>query len=150
TPSTTPAAPGHYTQNEFGAAGGGPIWRNKMFFFGAYEGWRDSKPVLSQTLVPTSQELGGDFSSVAYSYYQHSIYNPYSTACAGGKCTVQPFQCDVTGAPITPNGSGMQAAGKPCLKIPPSLLNPVMQAYMRPTTWRRTRKHMRQPGITSS
>jgi Carboxypeptidase regulatory-like domain len=131
TPATTPAAPGHYVQNEFGGALGGPILKDKMFFYGAYEGWRYSKPLLSQTLVPTSQELSGDFSSVAYSYYQHPIYNPYSTTCAGGKCTVQPFQCDATGAPIAPNGNGTQTGGTPCLKIPASLLNPVMQAYMK-------------------
>ena len=91
TPSTTPAAPGHYVQNQFGGSLGGPILRNKIFFFGAYEGWRYSKPVLSQALVPTTAELNGDFSSVATSYYQHSLYNPYSTTCAGSKCTVQPF-----------------------------------------------------------
>ena len=130
TPSTTPAAPGHYVQNQFGGALGGPVWKNKIFFYGAYEGWRYSKPVLAQTLVPTTEELNGDFSSVATSYYQHPLYNPYSTTCAGSKCTVQPFECDASGNPITPNGSGMQTGGTPCLKIPSSLLNPVMQAYM--------------------
>jgi hypothetical protein len=129
TPSTTPAPPGHYTQNEFGAAGGGPIWKNRMFFFGAYEGWRYSKPVLSQTLVPTAQELSGDFSNVASSYYQHALYNPYSTTCAGGKCTVQPFKCDATGNPIAPNPDGSQTGGSACLKIPAALISPVMQAY---------------------
>ena len=88
TPTTTPAAPGHYVQNQFGGSLGGPILRNKIFLFGAYEGWRYSKPVLSQSLVPSSDELNGDFSNVASSYYQHAIYNPYSTACAGSKCTV--------------------------------------------------------------
>jgi hypothetical protein len=129
TPPTTPASPGHYVQNEFGAAGGGPIWKNKMFAFGAYEGWRYSKPVLSQTLVPTPQELGGDFSSVASSYYQHALYNPYSTACTGGKCIVQPFKCDATGNPIAPNADGTQTGGAACLKVPSGLINPVMQAY---------------------
>src|SRR5580698_1625773 len=56
TPSTTPAPPLHYVQNQFGAAGGGPILHDKLFFYGAYEGWRYSKPGLSQTLVPTTQE----------------------------------------------------------------------------------------------
>lgn len=130
TPTTTPAAPGHYVQNEFGGALGGPIWKNKIFFYGAYEGWRYSKPVLTQTLVPTSQELAGDFSQSAFSYYQHPIYNPYSTTCAGGKCAVQPFKCDATGVPITPGGNGTQAGGTPCLKIPAALINPVMQKYM--------------------
>lgn len=131
TPTTTPAPPGHYVQNEFGAAVGGPIFKDKLFFFGAYEGWRYSKPVLSQALVPTEQELGGDFSSTAYSYYQNPIFNPYSTTCSGGKCTVQRFQCDASGNPITPNPNGIQTGGTPCLKIPAALLNPTMQAYMK-------------------
>src|SRR6185437_7368347 len=131
TPSTTPAPPGHYTQNEFGAAVGGPIWKSKMFFYAAYQGWRYSKPVLSQTLLPTAQELSGDFSDSGTSYYQHPIYNPYSTSCTGGKCTVQPFQCDASGNPITPDGNGVQTGGTPCLKIPSSMIDPVMQAYIK-------------------
>lgn len=131
TPTTTPAAPGHYVQNEFGGALGGPIWKSKMFFYAAYQGWRYSKPVLSQTLVPTAQELGGDFSGVGTSYYQHPIYNPNSTSCVGGKCRVRPFECDANGNPITPDGNGVQAGGTPCLKIPSSMVNPVMQAYMK-------------------
>lgn len=131
TPTTTPAPPGHYTQNQFGAAVGGPILRNKLFFFGAYEGWRYSKPVLSQTLVPTSQELGGDFSSPTYSFYQNAIYNPYSTACAGTNCTVQQFKCDTSGNPITPAANGTQTGGANCLKIPSSMLNATMLAYIK-------------------
>lgn len=131
TPTTTPAAPGHYTQNEFGGALGGPLWKAKrMFFFGAYQGWRYASPALSQTLVPTQQELSGDFSNATYSYYQQPIYNPYSTTCTGSSCTVQPFLCDPNGNPIATNPDGTQTSGTPCLKIPQSLLNPAMVKYM--------------------
>jgi hypothetical protein len=129
TSSTTPAPPGHYVQNEFGGALGGPIWKNKIFFMGAYEGWRYTKPTLSTALLPTAQELKGDFSSNAWSYYQQKIYNPYSTTCSGGKCTVQPFQCDAAGNPITPTNN-IQSGGAPCLKIPSAMLNPTMLAYI--------------------
>ena len=128
--SNTPAAPLHYTQNQFGAAVGGPIFREKLFFYGGYEGWRYSKPSLPQTLVPTSQELGGDFSSSAYSYYQHKFYNPYSTVCSGSSCTVQQFKCDASGNPITPVNN-LQPTGTPCLKIPASMINPVMLSYVK-------------------
>lgn len=124
----TPTKPGHYVQNEFGAAIGGPIWKDKMFFFGAYEGWRYSSPSLSQQLVPTTAELSGDFTK---SFYQNVIYNPYSTVCSGGHCTVQPFKCDVSGNPVTPNPDGSQTGGAQCLKLPSTLLNPVMQAYLK-------------------
>jgi len=125
--TTTPAAPGHYTQNEFGGAVGGPIFRKKTFFFVAYEGWRYSKPTLATALVPTSAELGGDFSQ---SYYNQKIYNPYSTTCTGTTCVVMPFQCDAVGNPLTPSPTGVQPTGVACNKIPSSLLNPVMQKYL--------------------
>lgn len=130
--SSTPAAPGHYTQNEFGGAVGGPILaRHHLYFYGAYQGWRYSKASLSTTLLPTAQELSGDFSNPAYSYYQHQFFNPYSTNCANGSCTVQPFMCDSAGNPITPNPDGTQTGGTPCLKIPQSMLSTTMQSYIK-------------------
>ncbi len=103
----TPAAPVHYDQNEFGAAGGGPIVKNKTFFYAAYEGWRYGKAPLTLTLVPTAAELSGDFS---HSFYTQQIYNPYSTTCTGTNCTRQPFPGNI---------------------IPANLLLPAMQSYFK-------------------
>jgi hypothetical protein len=80
--------------------------------------------------VPTSQELAGDFSNVATSFYQHKFYNPYSTTCSGSTCTVQQFKCDTSGNPITPVNN-IQATGTPCLKIPSSMIDPVMLSYVK-------------------
>jgi len=89
---TTGASPAPYRQNEFGAALGGPIFKNKTFFYAAYEGWRFSKSPLTLTLVPTPLELNGDFSQ---SFYNQQIYNPNSTTCTGSgstaRCSVAPF-----------------------------------------------------------
>jgi hypothetical protein len=41
------------TVNEFGASVGGPIRRNKLFFFTHYEGVRIALPLVSQVVVPT-------------------------------------------------------------------------------------------------
>ncbi len=41
------------TVNEFGASVGGPIRRNKLFFFGHYEGIRIALPLVSQITLPT-------------------------------------------------------------------------------------------------
>lgn len=50
-------------QNQFGAAAGGPIRRNKMFVFGTYEGIRDRRQAATTTaLPPTAAERAGDFS----------------------------------------------------------------------------------------
>jgi hypothetical protein len=66
-PNKAPA----FTQNQFGANAGGPMWiphlydgRNKTFWFFSWEGFRlrqGASPVL--TTVPTTPELGGDFSA---------------------------------------------------------------------------------------
>lgn len=53
-----------FTQNLFGAAVGGPIMRNKLFFFGDYEGLRFSNPATGLASVPTTLERGGNFSEV--------------------------------------------------------------------------------------
>ncbi len=41
------------TVNEFGVSVGGPIHRNKLFFFGHYEGIRIALPLVSQITLPT-------------------------------------------------------------------------------------------------
>ena len=40
-------------RNQFGATLGGPIWRDKTFFFLSYEGFRQVAPTVSSVLVPT-------------------------------------------------------------------------------------------------
>ena len=52
-----------YQQNQFGATLGGPIVKNKTFFFGDYEGLRIRQALPQLVLVPTPAEIGGDFSS---------------------------------------------------------------------------------------
>ena len=52
-----------YHQNQFGATLGGPILRNKLFFFVDYEGLRVSQGQTYTSLVPTDEEKVGDFSS---------------------------------------------------------------------------------------
>ena len=42
------------TVNEFGVSIGGPIRRNKLFFFGHYEGIRIALPLVSQITLPTT------------------------------------------------------------------------------------------------
>jgi hypothetical protein len=48
-------------QNQFGANLGGPIWRNKAFFFADYEGTRIRQGILLTGQVPLQEELRGNF-----------------------------------------------------------------------------------------
>jgi hypothetical protein len=57
---------GAYHQNQFGGTFGGPVVREKIFFFGDYQGNRVVQGVSSgQISVPTVPERGGDFSDPA-------------------------------------------------------------------------------------
>jgi hypothetical protein len=69
-------------QNQFGISAGGPIARNKLFIFGAYEGVRD-RPAASTTSSrpPTPAEAAGDFS-----YLSKQLKNPFDgTPIPGNK-----------------------------------------------------------------
>jgi hypothetical protein len=62
-----------FRQNQFGASVGGPVRKNKTFFFLSYEGQRASKS-LSQTFsVPTAAMRSGDFAGLP------AIYDPMTT-----------------------------------------------------------------------
>ena len=92
-----------YLLNQFGIAGGGPVIKNKTFFFGSFEGYRQKLPGQAiTTFAPTDKERIGDFSE--------SI-NPW---------TLRPV---VLTNPFT----GQVIPGN---KLPPELINPVGKKLM--------------------
>jgi hypothetical protein len=124
-------SPAPFRQNQFGATFGGPIIKNKTFFFGGYEGWRYTKPTQDTTLVPTAAELNGDFSQ---SVQRNQIYNPYSTRrnpANQNQFIRDPFMCDAAGNALQPLANGTQPAGTPCSKIPAALISPAMQGLLK-------------------
>jgi hypothetical protein len=56
-------------QNQFGGTLGGPIKKNKLFFFGSYQGTRTRTAPNGQiAIVPTSDERQGNFQSLCATY----------------------------------------------------------------------------------
>ncbi len=60
-------------QNQFGGTVGGPIFRNKTFFFASYEGLRSIAETPSLAFVPTPAQRNGDFSA-----YTGTLRNPFT------------------------------------------------------------------------
>ena len=83
------ARPG-FRRNEFGAAAGGPLVRNKTFFFGDYQGIRLTQPQTNTSTIPSlaQQQMveTGNFSALGT-----TIYNSYSTVIQNGARVRVPF-----------------------------------------------------------
>ena len=72
-----------FHRNQFGLTVGGPVRKNRTFFFGDYEGIRAAQPITSTFTVPTPAEDAmietGNFAA-----FPSTIYDPYATTTTGG------------------------------------------------------------------
>jgi hypothetical protein len=64
--------------NDFGASVGGPIRRNKAFYFGTYEGFRQRIPAALAPSLPTALMRSGNFSELLAGSRPTVITNPYT------------------------------------------------------------------------
>jgi hypothetical protein len=62
-------------QNQFGAAAGGPIIKDKTFIFGFYEGFRNRQGETTLTTVPSLKQRTGDFSELCPEGFTHGFCN---------------------------------------------------------------------------
>jgi hypothetical protein len=107
--SDQPKAP--YRQNQFGATLGGPILRDRAFFFVDYEGTRIGSAETDFATVPTPAEQQGNFSDILGAQtgvdvlgrpvYENEIYNPATTRSVNGQTVRDGFGFDPgSGLPI--------------------------------------------------
>jgi Carboxypeptidase regulatory-like domain len=141
-----------FNLNQYGGAIGGPIRKNKTFFFVDGEQKSQRHGVTFAGLVPTDAMRAGDFSKDpfgntlgaptknadgTFAIPSGAIINPNLGALNGAGASSDPaaaqniyFQCDAAGVPITPNANGSQTRANNCYKIPSGLLNPIGQQLM--------------------
>jgi hypothetical protein len=88
--------------NQYGLTAGGPIWipkvfngKNRVFWFHAFEGIRQSEPEPTFSTVATEQERRGDFSALGRLGTQYTIYDPASGSLENGKVVRQAFAGNV-------------------------------------------------------
>jgi Carboxypeptidase regulatory-like domain/TonB-dependent Receptor Plug Domain len=109
-PSDQPKAP--YKQNMFGGTLGGPIKKDKTFFFVDYQGNRIHQANTYYETIPTMAERTGDFSGILGAQtgvdalgrpvYENEIYNPATTRTVNGSTVRDGFGFDpTTGLPIS-------------------------------------------------
>jgi|HubBroStandDraft_6_1064221.scaffolds.fasta_scaffold00069_24 hypothetical protein len=118
--------------NQYAASFGGPIWKNKAFFFWNYEGLRVIIPVTNNGLLaPTAQfesaitdnlNATGFADSVPFYNQAFNVYNGakgYTGATPGSPGAADPTGCvgnvfvDTTG-PLLPAGTTFGTGGLPC------------------------------------
>jgi hypothetical protein len=126
-----PAPKPGFKQNQFGGTIGGPVRKDKTFFFGSYEGRRIVKGIDSQQVaVPTGAELNsGDFS--AESAFSGAITSPTVAGVLNdranhGCATAISAGQTAAGVPVTPIAVGAAySALFPNNKIPTQCFDPV-------------------------
>ncbi len=85
-------------RNQFGGAVGGPLIKNKTFWFGDYEGLRDREGVPYVRQVPTAEEKAGIFSTAVVDPF--AAGRPAFGTNAAGKWVIPSSRWDPVGAKI--------------------------------------------------
>ncbi|MGA2740737.1 MAG: carboxypeptidase-like regulatory domain-containing protein [Bryobacteraceae bacterium] len=112
-----------FNLNQFGGSIGGPVQKDKTFFFADYQAKMQRHGIPFTGLVPTAAMRNGDFTDDAFG-------NPNSTTLTNPYMTGAPdphFQCNSAGNPMPVSANGSQAPGVDCNKIPAGLFNPIGQ-----------------------
>ncbi len=100
--------------NNYGGTLGGPILKNKLFWFFSYDATRQRIGAVGTYSVPTLDIRSGDFSA-------------YLPTSAGGTCT---SGCSIIYDPTSGDDQGRNRTAFPGNKIPASKINPAAQKIL--------------------
>jgi hypothetical protein len=131
-----------FNLNDFGGSVGGPIRKNKTFFFIDGEQKYQLQDIPFTGLVPSLAMRTGDFSNdpfgnptaigAATATQASGIINPNMVGASANPLIFPNiyFHCDGAGNPLPANADGSQAPGAACNKFPAGLINPIGQAMI--------------------
>ncbi|MGC1452065.1 MAG: TonB-dependent receptor, partial [Candidatus Sulfotelmatobacter sp.] len=149
-----PIAP--LSRNNYGFTIGGPIFKNKTFFFFDYDGFRQTTQGSAQAGVPTDLMRAGDFSEVCSaqggsfdntgmcSVPAGQIWDPYSgnyDSSVGGAVRSAFIPYNNIGTYISPGSPNLPASLEPTPGMAGNLIDPVAQTMF---------GYFPKPNITSS
>ncbi|HEX5284211.1 MAG TPA: carboxypeptidase-like regulatory domain-containing protein [Bryocella sp.] len=120
--NVAPQRPDDLHRNQFGFSIGGPasiphLWnaKNKLWFFGNYEGTRQIHRALSTLTVPSQAMFNGDFSALSTPIYNPYSYNPGTNTRAAftnnqiPSGMINPISKSLLGYYLPQGGAGCQA-----------------------------------------
>jgi hypothetical protein len=123
-----------FNLNQFGGSFGGPIHKNKTFFFVDGEQKFQRHGITFTGLLPSEAMRTGDFSADPFGNPVSGlvIVNPNMIGASSNPAVFPNvyFQCDAAGNPLPANPNGSQPAGTACNKIPANLINNIGQALI--------------------
>jgi hypothetical protein len=128
-------SPEKFNLNQFGGSLGGPIKKDKTFFFVDYQAKMQREGVTFTGFVPSSPmitpDANGDynFANDPVGVPRPGTFNGNVNADGFGDLdnpynSFAPFRCDSSGKSIVPV-NGVQTGGAPCNVVPAGLVNPI-------------------------
>jgi hypothetical protein len=148
-------SPEKFNLNQFGGSIGGPIRKNKTFFFVDGEQKDQLHGITFTGLVPSAAmhtSAAQPYADFSHDLFGNPAFNTFTISPGGNTANVPVitnpylvgnslnptnpnnayFQCtgSASGPPTTVNANGSQAAGVPCAKIPAALVNPLGAALV--------------------